>query len=154
MALVDTNNSSNYVIVGGYGNFKAVDPENPDTTDPYNLEYVYESYGAVGITPGTYKFALIPNEGDMYYMKTFTGAIYSPAIDESTAKFYITSTSGTINVAKGNGIGTPGVTIAPNGIMVYFDPDTYLQFVQVDGKIHAVFKVNGSDKITPVDPNS
>ena len=40
------------------------------------------------------------------------------------------------------------VTIAPNGILVYFDASNYLQFIKTASGVKASFKVRGTEQLT------
>ena len=49
---------------------------------------------------------------------------------------------------EASGIAPIGITLAPNGIRVFFDADNYFEFVQKNNKIHGAMFIGGENKLT------
>lgn len=59
----------------------------------------------------------------------------------------VTSAATNINYEYGTGQGHEGVTIAPNGILVYFDENNYFQFITINGTPQITLKKAGIDRL-------
>lgn len=113
------------------------------------------------VEAGTYELALVPNGVGSTAINDRTDSRWKAPYLSDTTKTWSAwdnenpinllveiSANMTFNVQEGNGYGKTGTTIAPNGILVYFGPNAYLQFVNINGAVTAKWIVGNTTLIS------
>lgn len=120
---------------------------------PGESSYSIKSSGSVAIEPNkTYYIVLAPEGGRLSNPSIDPVDDNVITIDGNQVTFSAQNVSSKITVSDltvecFTGDGREGVTIAPNGIMVYFGAGEFLRFVKTEGVVHAEWIHNSSSVI-------